>query len=217
MNPSTANALLKTLEEPGQDTHFILVSDSAHRLLPTIISRCQRVRFGPLNDDVVTTIIRGQMEIDESTLPTLARLSEGSAGRAMSLIQDDVLSVRSDLLARLDQDTPQPLASTLDLAEDLAKPDRRAGLSHIFHVLRTWYRDLLVVKVGVGHEQILNADHVDRLHSRARGLTTFEIQSRLQEINAAESAIFDRMSNARMILESLFVTLAGHCGSEDNS
>jgi DNA polymerase-3 subunit delta' len=41
MNRSTANALLKTLEEPAADTHFLLVSNEAERLLPTIRSRCQ--------------------------------------------------------------------------------------------------------------------------------------------------------------------------------
>jgi DNA polymerase-3 subunit delta' len=214
MNPSTANALLKTLEEPGRNTHFILVSDNAHRLLPTVISRCQRIRFGPLTDETVTRLIREQVEVNDIALATIARLAEGSVGRALSLIQDDVLAIRSELLAQLDQDSAQPLAMTLDLAEDLAKPDRRAGLIQVFHILRTWYRDLLVVKITVGHAHVLNTDQVERLIFRARSLTVSEIQKRLHEVNVAESAIFERMSNTRMVLESLFVSLTGHYGSE---
>ena len=57
---AAANALLKTLEEPGPRTHFILLSAVADSLLPTIRSRTQRVRFGPLPDDVVTELLAAQ-------------------------------------------------------------------------------------------------------------------------------------------------------------
>ncbi|MEJ2742789.1 MAG: DNA polymerase III subunit delta' [Gammaproteobacteria bacterium] len=53
MNPAAQNALLKTLEEPGEGTYFLLVSHRSVRILPTIVSRCQRVRFAVPTSDVV--------------------------------------------------------------------------------------------------------------------------------------------------------------------
>ena len=60
LNQQAANALLKTLEEPGPRTHFVLLSAMADSLLPTIRSRTQRVRFGPLPDDVVAELLAAQ-------------------------------------------------------------------------------------------------------------------------------------------------------------
>ena len=57
LSSAAANALLKTLEEPGPRTHFVLLSAVADSLLPTIRSRTQRVRFGPLPDEVVAELL----------------------------------------------------------------------------------------------------------------------------------------------------------------
>src|SRR5579864_5978176 len=57
LSQPAANALLKTLEEPGPRTHFVLMSAVANALLATIRSRTQRVRFGLLPDDVVTELL----------------------------------------------------------------------------------------------------------------------------------------------------------------
>ena len=57
LNASAANALLKTLEEPPEKTHFILLTSRPHRLLDTIRSRTLAVRFGPLSDEVLGSIL----------------------------------------------------------------------------------------------------------------------------------------------------------------
>ena len=209
MTPPTANALLKTLEEPGADTHFILVSDAAHRLLPTVISRCQRVRFSPLNYQVVAELVTTLSDANLDLAQTIARLAEGSVGRALTMIRDDVISIRSDLLSKLDSTERPPLSVTLDLAEDLARPDQREGLPQVFHVLRTWYRDLLVIKQAEFTEHLVNQDQTRRLMARSNELSTRDIQERLRRVNISERAIMQRMANARLVLEALFVHLTG--------
>ena len=79
-----ANALLKSLEEPPARTIFLLVSHNPGRLLPTIRSRCRKLRFQPLGDDVMTSAIRQAMpEIDEAELAALVAVGEGAPGRAL--------------------------------------------------------------------------------------------------------------------------------------
>ena len=102
MTPSTANAMLKTLEEPGRATHFILVSDAAHRLLPTIISRCQRVNFAPLDIAFVETSRRSQTSFPLKPR-IVARLAQGSIGRGLSMAEIDVFELRDRLLGALYQ------------------------------------------------------------------------------------------------------------------
>jgi DNA polymerase-3 subunit delta' len=74
---SAANALLKTLEEPGDRTHFILLTSQPEALLPTILSRTQRVRFAPLPDDVVTQLLV-EAGVEPSRAADAARLAAGS-------------------------------------------------------------------------------------------------------------------------------------------
>jgi len=57
MNESSSNAMLKTLEEPPRDTIFILLSSNLHSMLPTIISRCEVIKFPPMSDDKMVSIL----------------------------------------------------------------------------------------------------------------------------------------------------------------
>lgn len=100
MSGSVANACLKTLEEPPANTHFILVSHDAGRLLPTIRSRCQQVVFAPLSIEVVSQWIKTQ-GIDPVTAQRAALLSQGSFQRAQKLAKAEVLAKLDALLANL--------------------------------------------------------------------------------------------------------------------
>ena len=87
MAETAANALLKTLEEPPEHTGFILVTEHAADLLPTIISRCQRVRFGAVETGSLVKWLASQ---DISDAQTLASLSLGCPGMAIALAKGDL-------------------------------------------------------------------------------------------------------------------------------
>lgn len=84
------NALLKTLEEPPEDTVFILCTTSVNFLLPTVISRSQTVRFSPLDETVLAAelVKRGAQKDDAQWL---ASYCEGSMGRTLACMNDDKL------------------------------------------------------------------------------------------------------------------------------
>lgn len=82
-----ANALLKNLEEPPENTIFLLVSHAPERLLPTIRSRCQVLRFDPLNDDQMRQILTSfDPKLGDADLEALVRAGEGSPGRALQYV-----------------------------------------------------------------------------------------------------------------------------------
>ena len=98
MREEASNALLKTFEEPPAQTHFILVTESAHRLLPTIRSRSQRIRFQPCAESTLVEWLR-PMGCEEPQLT--ARLAAGCPGTARRLINgelSDWIMVRQELL-----------------------------------------------------------------------------------------------------------------------
>lgn len=93
MNRNAANAVLKTLEEPPKHAILFLVSHMPGRLLPTIRSRCRRLALSPLPDEQVLRALKlqpalaeGEKTAEESSLENVARLGQGSPGRAMELL-----------------------------------------------------------------------------------------------------------------------------------
>lgn len=93
-----ANALLKNLEEPPVGTIFLLVSHSPGRLLPTIRSRCRQLRFDPLNNAQVATVIRAEIpDIDPAEVDALVAAADGSPGRALAYAGLSVAALDRDL------------------------------------------------------------------------------------------------------------------------
>ncbi|MEO9469189.1 AAA family ATPase [Parasphingorhabdus sp.] len=92
-----ANALLKNLEEPPENTIFLLVSHAPERLLPTIRSRCQILRFDPLNDDEMRQILSNfDPKLGEADLEALVRAGEGSPGRALQYVSAGLAELEQD-------------------------------------------------------------------------------------------------------------------------
>lgn len=92
LNPTGQNALLKTLEEPTPGTYLILVTSSEHRLLATIRSRCQRVAFGPLDDNAVARWLREHhADLDEPTAKWVVGFAQGSLGRASLAVRFELV------------------------------------------------------------------------------------------------------------------------------
>lgn len=88
VNRNAANALLKVLEEPPPRAILILVATAPGRLLPTIRSRCRRLRLGPLSTESVEHLLAVHLpEADAAARSRLAGLAEGSIGRALQLAQ----------------------------------------------------------------------------------------------------------------------------------
>lgn len=94
------NALLKSLEEPPAGTFFFLVSHSSDRLLPTIRSRCQILRFDPLgNADMAIALAQIAPDIDEVSRDALALAGNGSPGQAIEFLGLEIRQLEADMAA----------------------------------------------------------------------------------------------------------------------
>ena len=121
LEASGANALLKILEEPPANTLFFLVSNAPGRLLPTIRSRCRRLDFQKLDDDVMASILeREAPDLSAAERQKIAALSFGSAGRALAFAEYDLAKLESAALVILRQGDPTN-ARRSDLATELGK------------------------------------------------------------------------------------------------
>lgn len=120
MNDNAANALLKMLEEPPGHAMLLLLSNTPGRLLPTIRSRCQRMDLRPLDDAVLQKALARELpQMSAAERASLARLSGGSIGAALTLATGDgaVLAQEADRL--IDQAREPDLLALLALGEKL--------------------------------------------------------------------------------------------------
>ena len=123
---AAANALLKTLEEPGKSTYFILLTSQPDTLLPTIRSRTQRVRFAALPDPVVAKVLADE-GMDAELARKIAALAGGSAREALTLADPEESVKREEFVTRaLDALRAPDLGKGLELAEEAKK--EKAGL-----------------------------------------------------------------------------------------
>jgi DNA polymerase-3 subunit delta' len=131
LSTPAANALLKTLEEPGARTHFVLLSSVADALLPTIRSRTLRVRFGVLPDAVVASLLveRG---FEATRASEIAALAGGSMATALALGDPEATARREDFVSRaLAALEAREIGGALELAEEAKKGDKPALVGQI--------------------------------------------------------------------------------------
>ncbi|WP_353216502.1 DNA polymerase III subunit delta' [Sandarakinorhabdus sp.] len=119
MNRNTANALLKNLEEPSDDTVFLLVSHTPGRLLPTIRSRCRTLRFSRLSDHDVEQVLAGA-DLEGEDIGLLVAMAGGCPGRALALAAAGITALEYDLAGLAGQPVERAGPAALALARSVA-------------------------------------------------------------------------------------------------
>lgn len=202
MTAEAANSLLKLLEEPPPGWLFILITQQAERLLPTVLSRVVRLRFDAPDSSAVQQILKAK-GITQNT-QVLAALAGGSPGRALSYNQADIFAIRRealDLLKKLPLQNPFGYVASLGWGE---KYDRAAALlltEQFIYLLR----DVLLVQSGAGG-QVYNTDIMAVLDGIA---ADWSLHTARQGVNAAQEAWqnINKNVSAKNVLEALILKL----------
>ena len=124
LNPASANALLKILEEPPPRAILLLVCSAPGRLLPTIRSRCRRLRLSPLDDADMGRLLSAYLPVlDTEERGRLIAMSDGSPGRALMLAEDEGLKI-AILVDKLLSDLPAiPASRGYEIADFLGRSE----------------------------------------------------------------------------------------------
>jgi len=158
LNDAAANALLKTLEEPPDETHLFLITSRPHQLLPTILSRCQWVKFKPLSRAHIVQILRTVHSLEEEPASFYASLAGGSVGQALILSNRVDFQKRTAWL-RVFSGIPEKTAEEIfETCERISKEEE--GINDLLDLWKLWIRDLMVSKIhgnGAG-EKLINHD-----------------------------------------------------------
>lgn len=208
LSPEAANALLKTLEEPPGSTVFVLVTAAVSRLLPTVRSRGQRVRFAPVPEAELTPWLEARGLTDAAWL---ARESGGCPGRALALAEGEAalaIEARDELLRAL----AGPVEGMFSYAEALVKGERSDWLPRVertLDALARLVRDTLVI--GSGRQPLYNPDRAELVGAWASALHLDGARRVSLAIDAARRDL-DGYVNARLLIEALLTGVAAELG-----
>lgn len=203
MRDDSQNAFLKTLEEPPADTALILTCNNLQRVLPTIISRCQLLRLGPMPREAVRQLV-GQRGIGEAEAALVAEFASGNAKKALEMDLPFVFDFRRQLLGKIAAINREDRLAMLEFAEVLAKTDHPQEA--VLDLVAGFYDDVLYLKLG--RDDIRNRDLIDLVAREARQL---DVTAILEKIEAVLAARGRALGNARPQInwEILIMTLKG--------
>jgi DNA polymerase-3 subunit delta' len=202
MNPSAGNALLKMLEEPPEQTLLILTAGQSSDLLPTIVSRCQHIRFNPIARTSLSEALIQYHGFGMDEASTVAALAGGSFSRALAMKHSAWMSRRDWLIAELGRLDSSPLHVVLALSEKLSK--NRETLSDVFEIMFCWFRDLLIVTRDPA--KVMNLDRLDLVRQVSGRYTTNELIHSVNAIKTARAHV-EAKTNVRLSMDHLLLLI----------
>jgi len=203
MNPPASNALLKVLEEPPDRTTLILTAEHPSDLLPTILSRCQQLRFKPLEENELTSFLVDDHSIDRVQASIMASLAGGSRLRAESMIQMNWFEQRTQLLNELASLTPDSMVDILTIAERLAQ--KKETVSEALDIIHSWLRDLVTIKYAPG--KIIHKDLTDTIEYASQQSNISRLLTKAGVVQSLQRRLKANI-NIRLAMEVLLQKLA---------
>jgi DNA polymerase-3 subunit delta' len=167
LNDSSANALLKILEEPPPTSHIVLITARPAILLTTIRSRCQVVRFTPLSVAEIEEYLLRDKTIKPAEARLRARLAGGSIARALASDIEGYRAQRASMLRVLEElVVNRNWAELLGAAEEMNDARHKDDYESSLDTLAGLIRDVWMLALGSSEERIVNED----LHSELKRL-----------------------------------------------
>lgn len=149
MNRNAMNAVLKVLEEPPPQSLLLLACHNPGRLLPTVRSRCRMLTLNPLPPETVDQLLgRLVPDVSPADAAELAKLSEGSIGRAVTLAEEGGLELYRDLMGLLKRLPEIDIAALHAFADRLARPNADNAFRTVTELLQNWLARL--IRHGIG-------------------------------------------------------------------
>jgi len=235
ITPDGFNALLKTLEEPPEFVKFIFATTHPQKVMPTIISRCQRMDFRRITvieiiNQLEKIIAQEKIRIDKEVLFAIAKASDGSLRDAESILDQlvsfsqgsltlkDAISVlgmveQETLFAVTDKIIRKDAAGALKLFNELVNDGKDPGV--FLSNLIEHFRNLMVAKVSKADAKLVDLPQevCERLFSQGEGIGLEEIFSAFNILIATQE-MAKRLDSQRIPLEISLVRLSTASGSQ---
>ena len=202
MNAAAANAFLKLLEEPGSETVLMLTTNRTDQLLPTILSRCQHVRFSPLAEETIAHALTAREGLADDAAKLYARMAGGSYTAAFGVAVDESFKKDRDTARKfLEYAHQQNVTKQVSLIAKMNSGGREYVKGVLEHAL-VWIRDLLLWHTLKDDARITNIDQVDFIHDFSRKIRNADLENMANLVDEGRM-----LSGTESFLKVLLITL----------
>ncbi len=204
---NAANALLKTLEEPATTSHIFLITSRPDALLPTIRSRCQIVRFAPIDAQEIENYLLKTKKFSPDDAALLAKLSNGKLGHALETDlgkfreqRDQMLKVLENILIKENR------AELLRVAEEMNDAKNKDGYETSLEILQTLIHDVWTLKNNANEKILVNVDLISDLRKLAANAESRQLSTWLSEIENLREGLAVNL-NRKIATDALFMQM----------
>jgi DNA polymerase-3 subunit delta' len=188
----SANAFLKLLEEPSPRTVFVLTTSRIDHILPTILSRCQRVVFAPLPPAEIASRLADETDLKSEDAEVIAQMSDGSLSRALDLAVDTGLMAMRASVVRLfrviwavdGSRKPDDLDVFIDMVAQHAGLGRER-LKNLLRLMLGWLGDIVTYRATGQVDLLVNVDQAEQVQKFADNLSEANVPGMIRLVEEA--------------------------------
>ena len=205
MTPQAQNAILKTIEEPPSYAVFLLLTENAETLLPTINSRCVMLKLRNIKDTLIKKYLMENLEIPDYKADMCTAFAQGNMGRAIMLANSDHFNeIREEAVQLLKHISEMELNEIVAAVKNISV--YKLEITDYLDIIMIWYRDVLLYKATKEVDKVVFKDQLQSIKEQARKSSYEGIELILESLEKAKARLKANV-NFDLVMELLFLTI----------
>ena len=205
MTPQAQNAILKTIEEPPSYAVFLLLTENAETLLPTINSRCIMLKLRNIKDTLIKKYLMENLEIPDYKADMCTAFAQGNMGRAIMLANSDHFNeIREEAVQLLKHISEMELNEIVAAVKNISV--YKLEITDYLDIIMIWYRDVLLYKATKEIDKVVFKDQLQSIKEQARKSSYEGIELILESLEKAKARLKANV-NFDLVMELLFLTI----------
>lgn len=205
MTPQAQNAILKTIEEPPSYAVFLLLTENAETLLPTINSRCAMLKLRNIKDTLIKKYLMENLEIPDYKADMCTAFAQGNMGRAIMLANSDHFNeIREEAVQLLKHISEMELNEIVAAVKNISV--YKLEITDYLDIIMIWYRDVLLYKATKEIDKVVFKDQLQSIKEQARKSSYEGIELILESLEKAKARLKANV-NFDLVMELLFLTI----------
>ena len=205
MTPQAQNAILKTIEELPSYAVFLLLTENAETLLPTINSRCVMLKLRNIKDTLIKKYLMENLEIPDYKADMCTAFAQGNMGRAIMLANSDHFNeIREEAVQLLKHISEMELNEIVAAVKNISV--YKLEITDYLDIIMIWYRDVLLYKATKEIDKVVFKDQLQSIKEQARKSSYEGIELILESLEKAKARLKANV-NFDLVMELLFLTI----------
>ena len=205
MTPQAQNAILKTIEEPPAYAVFLLLTENAEMLLPTINSRCAMLKLRNIKDTLIRKYLMENLEIPDYKADMCTAFAQGNVGRAIMLANSEHFNeIREEAVQLLKHINEMELNEIVAAVKNISV--YKLEITDYLDIIMIWYRDVLLYKATKEIDKVVFKDQLQSIKEQARKSSYEGIELILESLEKAKARLKANV-NFDLVMELLFLTI----------